>query len=366
MTYDDGKQPKILIVDDTPANLDILSEMLKKRGYRVRPAPGGRIALQGAKIDPPDLILLDINMPDMNGYEVCLNLKKTDVLKDIPVIFISALNETFDKIKAFSIGGVDYITKPFQFEEVLARVSAHLRLYLAQKKLEYYNKNLKEIVQEKIREIHRSEQATIFALAKLAESRDNDTGSHLERVQLLCKMIAEQIFLKNLYRNEVDPEFIENIYRASPLHDIGKVGIVDRVLLKPGKLTPEEFEYMKSHVEIGADTLEAVQKNNPENAFIAMGIEITRYHHERWDGAGYNRGLKGIGIPLCARIMAVVDVYDAIRSQRCYKPARDHDETCREILRGRDSQFDPEIVDLFMEIAPEVQKVWKSHSNQEE
>jgi putative two-component system response regulator len=346
----DGAGSSLLVVDDTPENLELLSDMLKRKGYRVRSAPSGKLALQAARNDPPDLVLLDITMPGMDGFQVCEEMKSDPVLREIPVIFISALAESMDKVKAFSMGGVDYVTKPFQIEEVHARVDTHVKIHLLQVELERHNKNLEELVQAQVKEISASQMATIFALARLAESRDDDTGKHLERVQALCREVAINLKGNPVYATVVTDSFIESIFHASPLHDIGKVAIPDAILLKPGRLTPEEFEIMKTHAARGAETLDAVQRQYPKNYFVNMGIEIALYHHEKWNGAGYPDGLKGTAIPLSARIMAVADVYDALRAKRCYKEAFSHEQSCGIILKGRGTDFDPDVVDAFMKI----------------
>ncbi|MEI7996225.1 MAG: response regulator, partial [Methylococcaceae bacterium] len=281
----------ILIVDDVPANLTLLTNMFKEKGYRVRPVPSGKLALKAIEHEPPDLILLDITMPEMNGFEVCQILKGDTRFCEIPIIFISALTETLDKVKAFKNGGVDYVTKPFQFEEVEARVETHL-------KLRRYQAHLEELVEEQVKEIYDSHMSTIFALSKLAESRDTDTGKHLERVQIFTRLIAEKLSCEEPFKRTIDASFINTIFHASPLHDIGKVAIPDNVLLKPGKLTTEEFEIMKAHSLLGASTLEAVRENYPKNEVITMGISIALSHHERWDGTGYPNELKGENIPL--------------------------------------------------------------------
>jgi putative two-component system response regulator len=247
-------KPNILVVDDTPANLQLLANMLKERGYKTRPVPSGILALQAAQSDPPDVVLLDINMPQMNGFEVCERLKADEQLKDIPVIFISALNEIMDKVKAFSVGGVDYVTKPFQIDEVQARVETHLKLRSLQRELEMHNRELEKLVQAQVKRISDTQMAMIFALAKLAESRDDDTGMHLERVQIFCRRLAARLKQRSPWSEHIDEAFIENIFHASPLHDIGKVAIPDHILLKPGKLTPEEFEVMKTHARLGVSS----------------------------------------------------------------------------------------------------------------
>jgi len=337
----------ILAVDDTVANVLLLAKMLKERGHRVRVAPSGKLALNAVQVQPPDLILLDINMPEMNGYEVCQQLKANERWRDIPVLFISALNETMDKVKAFSVGGVDYINKPFQFEEVEARVETHLQLRRLQVELMRHNQHLEELVKKKVAEISNSQLTTIFALAKLAEARDDNTGNHIEHTRIYCKALAQELQKYPRFQSIVNDTFVENIYYASPLHDIGKVGIPDNILLKPGKLTQDEFEKMKAHTVVGANTLNIVHNQYPKNTFLNMGIAITRSHHEKWDGNGYPDNLSGEDIPLAARIMAVADVYDALRSKRPYKPAFTHEKSCEIILGESGRHFDPAIIDAF-------------------
>jgi putative two-component system response regulator len=360
----DMKSINILIIDDTHANLRLLVEMIKERGYIARPARSGKLALQAATSNPPDLILLDITMPDMNGYEVCEQLKANPHLRDIPVIFLSAMNETVDKVRAFQVGGVDFITKPFQIEEVEVRLQTHLKLRANQKalerilldqvdahrKLQEYQEQLEQMVKDQVQEIEASRMATIFALAKLAESRDDETGQHLERVQNLCLLLTTKLAEGSVYRHLINPSMIDVIYHASALHDIGKVGISDLILLKPAKLTNSEKEIMKTHAPLGAQTLEAVLETYQGNAFLSTGIDIARSHHEHWDGRGYPDGLAGEDIPLAARIMAIADVYDALRSKRCYKDACTHEESVAIISAGAGTQFDPVLVKTFLSI----------------
>ncbi|MBF0259397.1 MAG: response regulator [Desulfamplus sp.] len=349
----DQNSLSVLIVDDIPFNLEVLGEMLKGYGLRVRPVTNGKLALKAAQKDPPDIILLDIMMPDMDGYEVCRRLKEDQKLKEIPVIFISALNETKDIIKAFSSGGVDYITKPFQIAEVKARVSTHLKIHQLQVELEKHNLNLNKLVKEQVQEISESQIATIFALAKLAEHRDDDTGTHLFRIRNFCRMLATNLEDSSIYQDQINSKFIDNIYNASPLHDIGKVGIPDNILLKPGKLTSDEFEIIKKHTIIGSDTLQEVLETYQKNSFINMGIAIARSHHEKWNGSGYPDALAGENIPLAARILAVADVYDALRAKRVYKPAFTHEKACEIISNDSGKHFDPVIVNAFTKIASE-------------
>lgn len=348
-----SENANILVVDDTIENLSLLTRMLKDCGYIARPVPNGRLALQAARGKKPDLILLDITMPEMDGYEVCRQLKNDAHLKEIPVLFISALSETAEKVKAFEVGGVDYITKPFQFEEVRARVETHLRLH----KLQI---NLTDQVAHQVKEFTELQMAMVFGFAKLAEARDSDTGKHLDRIRILCKLLAENLRGHPRFETQVDPAYCERLFHASPLHDIGKVGILDHILLKPGRLSPEEFDVMKTHTLIGAQTLEEVQQRFHHSEFLHMGIHIARSHHEKWNGMGYPDGLSREEIPLAARIMAIVDVYDAVRSKRVYKPPFPHDETCGIIRQESGSHFDPDLVEVFVGLEDAFDEVWEN------
>lgn len=355
----------ILIVDDTPANLRLLASMLAQRGYKARPVPSGALALQAVRSQPPELILLDINMPGLNGYEVCRQLKADEKTREIPVIFLSALGETEDKLNAFAAGGVDYISKPFQFEEVDARITTHLKLRQLQKQLEDHNRHLSRLVEAQVRKISDSQLATIFALAKLSESRDEDTGAHLFRVRGYCRAIATHLSRGGPYAPEVGDRFVENLYYSSPLHDIGKVSIPDAILLKKGPLTPEEWAVMKTHTTLGAATLDVVLEQYPDNEMVRMGREIARSHHERWDGTGYPHGLSGEAIPLPARIFSMADQYDALRSTRPYKRGFSHAETVRILVEGdgrtMPGHFDPLILAAFREAEPEFLDIWDSY-----
>jgi len=340
----------IMIVDDTPENLMVLSALLQRTGYKVSAFPRGRMALSAAKRQPPDLVLLDINMPEMDGFAVCEAFQQDKGLIDIPIIFISAMDSTEDKVHALRCGGVDYITKPFQAEEVYARVKTHLQLSSAREVLRDFNKELKEKVAQQVDEINQSQIATIFALAKLSHTRDDDTGYHLERVQHFCKLLSTELAGLPQYIDIIDKDFIEIIFHASPLHDLGKVGIKDAILLKPGALTPDEFKIMQTHTTLGAATLEAVHSQYPSSAFIKTGIEIAKHHHEKWNGAGYPDGLSGTAIPLSARIMSLVDVYDALRARRPYKEPFSHEKSRSIIMEGSGTGFDPQLVEIFAQI----------------
>jgi putative two-component system response regulator len=295
----DRQTATIMIVDDTPINLRLLESMLKKKGYHTHAFTSGQLAIEAAAKDPPDLILLDVNMPVMDGYEVCQHLKEQEQTRDIPVIFISGLQELEDKMMAFTAGGVDYITKPFHFKEVQARVETHLKIKRMQAELKKHNHHLQDLVEERVqtiletkRELEHSQHATILAMSKIAETRDRNTGKHIDRTQQYCYALSIKLRENPAFTHIIDDDFIENIRRSSPLHDIGKVAIPDGILLKTGKLTHDEFEIMKSHALIGAKAIESVLQPYPDIPFVAMGMVMAQSHHEKWDGQGYPEGLK--------------------------------------------------------------------------
>lgn len=348
---------RVMVVDDAPENLLLLQDMLAQHGCEAFAFLSGVQALKAAKLNPPDLILLDITMPEMDGYQVCESLKAHPRLAKIPVIFLSALDATEDKVRGFEVGGVDFITKPFQFEEVKARIDTHFRLHQLQSVLEFQNQHLRELVEEKAKALSDAQHATIFAMSRLVDSRDNETGVHIERIQHYCRLLAECLRLGSPYYQQIDAEFVDLIFHASPLHDIGKVAIPDHILLKPGPLDPDEWQVMQTHAQIGEQTLRSIADYHLANPFVRMGIDIAGCHHERWDGSGYPRGLTGDAIPLAARIMAVVDVYDALRSRHCYKAARSHAEAVAEIRAAAGSHLDPVVVAAFLDLAPQFERI---------
>jgi putative two-component system response regulator len=345
---DDVKKATIMVVDDTAENLVLLAKILKPEGYKVLTLPDGKMAIDAVRRQPPDIILLDVMMPGMDGYEVCSVLKADKATASIPVIFISALSDPLDKVKAFNTGAVDYITKPFNLMEVNARVRVQLDLRFLQKALQEFNASLQQKVEEQVREISDAQLSLITAMTKLVEARDDATGKHIERTQNLCRTMAESLRGKPEYFGSVDEGFIENIYNASSLHDIGKVAIKDSILLKPGKLLPEEFEEMKKHTTIGKEYLGKALEKSPGNKYLKVGMDIAGNHHEKWDGSGYPAGLFGEAIPLSARIMALVDVYDALRSKRVYKESFSQEKTVSIIIEGKGQHFDPRLVEVFL------------------
>jgi putative two-component system response regulator len=352
----------VLIVDDTETNIDILVESLGE-DYDLSVATDGASALDLVKQAEPDLILLDIMMPGMDGYEVCRKLQGDPRTADIPVIFLTALGEVKNKTLGFEIGGVDYITKPFEVTEIKARVKTQLSLLMARRELAAQNEILENRVRERTRELLRVRDATIRSLASLAECRDTDTGNHIWRTQKYIVRLAEW------YRDHIPGGTdldIEILGKSASLHDIGKVGVPDHILFKPGPLTTEEFNLMKNHTIKGWDTIRKAQEGLPTDNFLSYAEEIAYTHHEKWDGSGYPRGLKGTQIPLSGRLMAVADVYDALVSPRVYKKAMPHSEAVKTILAGGGSHFDPELVRGFGDISESFRQIALSLADSEE
>lgn len=329
---------------------------LLKDEYRTLIATSGEKALAIAGSDtPPQLILLDILMPDLDGYAVCSRLKANPQTRDIPVIFITGQVDLEDEVKGFEVGCVDYITKPVSPPILQARVKTQFLLAEARAVLRDQNEVLERKVQERTRELTRVQEATMVAFGSLAETRDNETGNHLRRTQQYVRALAQKLQSHPAFRDYLSPAVIDSLFRSAPLHDIGKVGIPDNILLKPGKLTQAEFEVMKTHTRLGRDSIAAAEKHLGQySQFLSMAREIAYGHHERWDGCGYPEGLKGEEIPRSARLMAVADVYDALISERIYKPAYPHEVAVEEIRKGRGTQFDPDVVDAFLETSDEL------------
>lgn len=338
---------KILVVDDTESNIDVILDSLQDN-YDLTVATNGYDALEIIAEEIPDLILLDVMMPGINGYEVCQKLKLDDTTKDIPIIFLTAVKDISDKTKAFELGAVDYITKPFDVMELKARVKTHLELKFAKKMLFDQNRFLEEMVRKRTEELYKTQAATIYSLAALAETRDTETGEHIKRTQYYIKTLCLGLRNMGIYTDYLDDKTISMLFDSSPLHDIGKVGVPDNILLKPGKLTNEEFEIMKLHTVYGKNALEIAEKELGSNSFLSLAKEIAFTHHEKWDGSGYPLGLKESEIPISGRLMALADVYDALISSRPYKKAFSHEEAKDIIVKGSGSHFDPDVVKAFL------------------
>lgn len=342
----------VLVVDDTPANLSLMTGLLRDI-YKVKAAIDGEKALRIAQSDaPPDLILLDIMMPGMDGYEVCRRLQANPVTRDIPIIFLTAKAGIEDEKMGLELGAVDYITKPISPPIVLARVRNHLALKASADFLRNKADFLEAEVVRRTAEVMAIQDVTIMAMASLAETRDSDTGNHIRRTQHYVKVLAQHLRKHPRFASVLDDDrYIALLFKSAPLHDIGKVGIPDRILLKPGKLTFEEFEIMKTHTTLGRDAIQSAEEHlGMKVEFLNLAKEIAYGHQEKWDGSGYPQGAAGEAIPVGARLMAVADVYDALISRRVYKEGMPHDKAAAIIVQGRGQHFDPDIVDAFVAV----------------
>lgn len=350
----------VLIVDDTPENLRVLGEILMPH-YRVRVANSGERALAVAASDPrPELVLLDIMMPDLDGYQVLEKLRGNPATAHIPVMFVTALNAEDDEAKGLELGAADYLTKPLSPAIVLARVRTQLELKDARDRMQDQNAWLEQEVARRMAENQRIQDVTMRALACVAEVRDRETGGHIMRTKNYVRVLAQTLSLNPRYRQALPPHLITLYSKAAILHDIGKVGIPDAILNKAGKLDEEEWEIMKTHAILGAEAIWQAIRNERDTTgleFLLVAMDIARHHHERWDGQGYPDGLAGTEIPLAARLMALADVYDAIISPRVYKKAMTREEAANVIIGGRGTHFDPDLVDAFIQCEGEFQAI---------
>ncbi len=339
----------VLVVDDTLDNLTLMSWLLKDL-YKVRIANSGEKALSIVRGDsPPDLILLDIMMPEMSGYDVCMLLKEDPATRHIPIIFLTSLSTTEEEKHGLELGAADFITKPVNPPILLARVAAHMENKLTADFQRDKNDYLEAEVQRRGRAMHAIQDVTILVMASLAETRDADTGNHIRRTQHYVRLLASLLRYHPRFSAVLSEQTIDMLYKSAPLHDIGKVGIPDRILLKPGKLDEAEFKIMKTHCRLGRDAIAYAEAQlGIEVPFLKYAKEIAYGHQEKWDGSGYPEGLAGDDIPVSARLMALADVYDALISKRVYKDAMTHEEALHIIAEGRGQHFDPDMVDAFL------------------
>lgn len=362
----------ILIVDDEPPNQLILEDLLAPQ-FTVHTAANGRQALDYLNTrGQVDLILMDIVMPEVDGFEACQKIKSEPGLQDIPVLFLTSLDSVADEEHGLSLGAEDFIHKPFSPAVVLARVHNHIELARSRKLLRERNADLELQVQERTRallyetqQVVRAQESTINALCALAELRDQETGNHIRRTQNYVRTLATRLSQAPHFAAELSEETIELLFKSAPLHDVGKVAIPDAILLKRGKLTDEEWIVMKKHPTYGRNALLQAERELGDSAgFLRYAREIAYGHHEKWDGSGYPQGLCGVAIPLSARIMAVADVYDALISRRVYKPGMAHSQAVQIILQGRGTHFDPEIIDLLVDVIDEFQVIARGYSDE--
>jgi len=346
----------IFVVDDNRSNLVIANDALQGY-YKVITFDSGARLLSVLEKLIPDLILLDVQMPEMNGYEVLEKIKSDSRFENIPVIFLTALDSAVTEVKGLSLGAVDYIIKPFAVPLLLKRIELHLSLI-------DYNHNLEKMVEEKIKEVVALKNSVLRITAELVESRDETTGNHIERTQLYLKILIEAMKKYNVYTKETMHYDTELIMQSSQLHDVGKIVIKDAILLKSGKLTFEEFEEMKAHTKYGEKIILRMRENTNDNIFLEYARQMTVAHHEKWDGSGYPAGLKGKDIPLIGRLMAIADVYDALVTDRPYKKAFSHEEALSIILEGKGTHFDPYLIELFEKVHEEFAKVADEMKNE--
>ena len=347
-------RPTVLVVDDTPMNITSAMTVLKS-GYKVRACTSGAEALRIATALPhPDIILLDVLMPGMDGYETCRQLKANPATATIPVIFLTAKSDVEDETAGFECGAVDYIAKPISPAILRARVKAQLQLKSMADFLRDKADFLEAEVSKRTREISAIQDVTIMAMASLAETRDTETGNHIRRTQHYTQALARKLQFHPDFATELTNHKIDLIFKSAPLHDIGKVGIPDQILLKPGRLTPEEMAVMRTHTTLGYAAIQhAEDALGIEVDFLKTAKEFALSHQEKWDGSGYPQGLMGDSIPVSARLMAVADVYDALISRRVYKEPIPHAEAVAIIAQGKGTHFDPRMVTAFLEIADE-------------
>lgn len=348
------RRQTILIAEDTPANIDILIDALGDQ-YDISVAIDGERVMNSVKDIKPDLILLDVVMPGMDGYEVCERLKAAPETKGIPVIFLTSLNMADSEERGLNLGAVDYITRPFNPKIVEARVHTHLEL-------NRYRVHLENVVAERTADLTATREATIQSMAILAEFRDHETGGHIQRTKAYVDLLVKYLQASGKHADELTPATIELISQSAPLHDIGKVGVPDRILLKPTDLTHDEYEEMKRHPIYGGEAIRRTEHLLGPNSFLRFAREIAEAHHENWDGSGYPYGLRGEEIPISARAMAIADVYDALVSARSYKPPISHEEALKEILKGSGTHFDPEMVDALVALQDEFRRVSRKYS----
>jgi len=351
--YELNEKPIILVIDDTADNLALIANLLKPF-YHVKVANSGEkgLAYIGNNVQQqPHLILLDILMPGLSGYDVLTQLKANEATQFIPVIFLTAMSNPEDEKKGLELGAVDYITKPISPPILFARIKTQLQNRSMAEFLRDRNVFLEHEIQKRTQEISAIKMVTILTMTSLAETRDTDTGAHISRTQHYVRLLAQHLQQHPRFASLLNEAMIQTLFLSAPLHDLGKIGIPDAILLKKGKLTPEEFEIMKTHSFLGYKAIsKAEEQLQCQVDFLKIAKEIAYTHHEKWDGTGYPQGLKEDAIPLSGRLMAVADVYDALISRRIYKEQMAHTEAFNIMIQGRGSHFDPDILDAFVEL----------------
>jgi putative two-component system response regulator len=364
MTNSALHKPAVLVVDDTPQNLKLMVELLRDQ-YQTLVANSGARALAIARgPQRPDIILLDIMMPEMDGYEVLRQLKADALTRHIPVIFLTAKSEVEDETLGLELGAVDYITKPISPPIVLARVKSQLLVKDAADFLRNQNQFLEAEVVKRTQRLEAIQDVTVMVMTSMAETRDNETGNHIMRTQRYVERLARHLQPHPRFAPLLTEDYIKLLFKSAPLHDIGKVGIPDHILLKPGPLTAEEFETMKQHTSLGYEAITRAETSlGTEVDFLRIAKEIALSHHEKWNGSGYPKGLSGDEIPVSARLMAIADVYDALVSKRVYKSAMTHAQAAEIIVSGKGQHFDPDVCDAFIAVQSDFQDIATAYAD---
>jgi len=344
---DEIKRKTIFMVDDNLTNLTVGKNALSGK-YKVFTIPSGKKLFEMLDRTVPDMILLDIEMPEMNGYDIIKILKDDEKTVNIPVIFLTARSDSGSEYEGLSLGAIDYISKPFSPPLLLKRIEVHMLVEEQKHVLEHYNENLQDMVEEKTRTVIDLQNAILRTVAELVECRDDTTGGHIERTQNYLRILVDALLEDDLYRDEAAGWNLDFLLQSSQLHDVGKIAIKDSILQKPAKLSPEEFDEMKTHTTFGIKVIERIQENTTEATFLEYAKIFASTHHEKWDGSGYPAGLKGDEIPLQGRLMAIADVYDALISERPYKKPFSHEEAVDIITKGSGTHFDPHLVKIFL------------------
>jgi putative two-component system response regulator len=343
----------ILLVDDNLANLK-MGKLALADAYDVFTVPSAQKMLDLLPRHRPDIIMLDVDMPDMDGFEAIKLIKADLFTRDIPVIFLTGMNDSGSELNGLTLGAVDYITKPFSPQLLRKRIELHLLVEEQKLSLQRFNENLQTMVDEKTRTVIKLQNKVLRTVSELIDSRDYSTGSHLERAERTLEFIVPRVIGHPKYKIDAEGWDVDMVLHSSQLHDVGKIAISDSILKKPGKLTVEEFEIMKTHTTFGVKVIDKIADKDEASKFLDYARIFAGTHHERWDGSGYPNGLAGENIPLLGRIMAIADVYEALTSARPYKEAFSHETSVSIIMQGRGTQFDPELTDIFSAVADEV------------
>jgi len=363
--YKDGsvivEKEIIFLVDDDLTNLTVGKNILSAN-YMVLTMNSGEHLFAMLEKMLPTLILLDVNMPEMDGFEVIERLKGDDRYRNIPVIFLTGRNDEESELKGFSLGAVDFVMKPFSPHRLTRRIEAHLLLAKQKMELRQFNSDLNKIVNEQIKSVLELKYAIISVMSELVESKDDSTGGHILRTQLYVKALFDGMKRYGIYAKELSEYDEELAIRSCPLHDVGKISIKDAILLKPSKLTPEEFEEMKKHTIFGAQVVESIKKKTTDSTFLEYAMDFIMGHHEKWNGQGYPNGLSGEDIPLLGRIMAIADVYDALIEERPYKKAFTHEKAVEIITEAKGTHFDPKLVEVFEKMHTELEEIARGNS----